>query len=256
MVDVINNELGKIYEWLNANKLSLNIAKTNYMLFTPRSTARQLLNITIDGQPILEVDHTKFLGVIIDNKLKWTNHINYISNKISKGIGIIIKGRKVFDQATLLSLYNTLVYPYLSYCIHVWGSAYDYHLKTVHKLQKKAVRIIAGVSSRTSTKPLFTNLKILNLDGIFQYSVGIFMYKFVKGMLPALFDDMFLNINQIHSHYTRTSNGLSVPLSRTSRRQKMISYLGPCVWNAIIAKINTDCAISTFKKSLRKLCLE
>ena len=107
------------------------------MLFTPKSTPRPLLNIAIDGQLISEVDHTKFLGVIIDNGLKWTNHINYISNKISKGIGVIIKGRKVFDQTTLLSLYNTMVYPYLSYCMHVWGSAYKYHLSTICKLQKR-----------------------------------------------------------------------------------------------------------------------
>ena len=129
MVNDINNEFDKIFEWLNSNKLSLNISKTNFMLFTPRSTHHQLLNIKIDGHLIAEVDHTKFLGVIIDNKLNWSYHVNYISRKISKGIGIIIKGRKVFDKTTLLSLYNALVYPYLCYCIHVWGSAYDYHLK-------------------------------------------------------------------------------------------------------------------------------
>ena len=146
MANTINIELDKIFNWLNSNKLSLNIDKTNFMLFMPRSADHPLLNIRIDGQPISEVNHTKFLGVIIDNKLNWSHHINYISSKVSKGIGIIIKGRKVFDQATLLSLYNTMVYPYLSYCVHVWGSAYDYRLNSICKLQKKAVRIIVGVN--------------------------------------------------------------------------------------------------------------
>ena len=253
MVDEINRELDKIYSWLNANKLSLNIAKTNFMLFTPKSASRPLLNITIDGQLISEVDHSKFLGVIIDNGLKWSNHINCISNKISKGIGIIIKGRKVFDQSTLLSLYNTMVYPYLSYCIQVWGSAYKYHLSTIYKLQKKAVRIVAGVKPRTPTKQLFIDLDILTVDGIFHYAVGLFMYKFVNGMLPSTFDDMFRYVNDIHGHFTRTSANLFVPFYRTSRGQKLISYFGPSTWNYIMANINTDCAISTFKKLLRAL---
>ena len=87
-------------------------------------------------------------------------------------------------------------------------------------LQKKAVRIIAGVSPRTHTKPLFTDMKILTLKGIFQYSVGLFMYKFVKGMLPALFDNLFKYVNQVHAHFTRNSLDLVVPFSRTSRGQK------------------------------------
>ena len=76
-----------------------------------------------DNPPVKieEVRHTKFLGVILDNKLNWHAHCEYICGKMSKGIGIIIKARKVFNEATLLSLYNSLILPYLSYCIHVWG---------------------------------------------------------------------------------------------------------------------------------------
>ena len=68
-------------------------------------------SILIDGHPILEVKETKFLGVIIDNNLKWVAHIHYISRQISKGIGVIVKARKVFEQNTLLSLYNSLILP-------------------------------------------------------------------------------------------------------------------------------------------------
>ena len=75
--------------------------------------------INIDGHRIEEVRQT------------WQAHCEYICGKMFKGIGIIIKARKVFNETTLLSLYNSLILPYVSYCIHVWGKAYDTHLKHV-----------------------------------------------------------------------------------------------------------------------------
>ena len=98
------------------------------MLFTPKGFSRDMDYISIDGHRIEEVRQTKFLGVILDNKLNWHAHCDYICSKMSKGIGIIIKARKVFNEATLLSLYNSLILSYVSFCIHVWGRAYDTHL--------------------------------------------------------------------------------------------------------------------------------
>ena len=114
-------------------------------------------HIVIDGHKIEEVSQTKFLGVILDNKLNWAAHCNYICCKMSKGIGIIIKARKVFNE---MSLYNSLILPYISYCIHVWGKAYDTHLKNVLVLQKKVLRVIAGVPPRTHTDNLFVQFDI------------------------------------------------------------------------------------------------
>ena len=79
----INVEIDKIYSWVKANKLSLNVDKTNFMLFTPKCFPCNM-NDLINGSRISEVNETKFLGVIIDNKLSWSSHIMYISNNISK----------------------------------------------------------------------------------------------------------------------------------------------------------------------------
>ena len=94
LVNEINVELVKIYTRVRANKLSPNIEKTNFMLFTPKRFSRNMDCISIDGHRIEEVKQTKFLGVILDNKLNWHAHCGYVCSKISKGIGIIIKARK------------------------------------------------------------------------------------------------------------------------------------------------------------------
>ena len=120
----INQEIKIIYSWVKANKLSLNIDKTNFMLFTPKRFSRAIDALLIDGKRIMEVSETPFLGVIIDNKLNWKPHIRHVCTKVAKGIGIILKARKVFNHETLSTLYYTFVYPYLNNCIHVWGKAY------------------------------------------------------------------------------------------------------------------------------------
>ena len=118
LVDDINTELVNVYAWVQSNKLSLNIDKAKYMLFSPKCACRPATNIVIDDQSITEVNKTKFLGVLIDNnRFKWSSHLGHISDKVSKDTGVITKVRKFFDQTTLMSLYNSLILPYIMHCM-------------------------------------------------------------------------------------------------------------------------------------------
>ena len=110
LVKKINEELKIVMIWLNANKLSLNIEKTHLMLFSPKGKHPIDVRIYINEQFIDKVSHTKFLGVILDDQLNWVNHIKYIRNKVAKSIGIILKDRKVFNSATLLTLYSAVLH--------------------------------------------------------------------------------------------------------------------------------------------------
>ena len=109
----INNELSHISIWLKVNKLSLNIKKTHYMIFRKRKKDSLNVKLSIDGELINEVDKTKFLGVLIDNKLTWKQHIAYVSGKIARGIVMIIKARQYLNKQGLISLYYSFIYPFL-----------------------------------------------------------------------------------------------------------------------------------------------
>ena len=127
--------------------------------------------------------------------------MRYIQNKTAKWIGIITKSRKVLDYETHLSLYNSLIYPYITYCIRAWGNAFPTHIyKPIVLLQKKAVGIINGVPPRSPTEILFKESDILKIDEVFKYSMGIFMFKFYRHKLPALFTKMFKNITDVHKY--------------------------------------------------------
>ena len=112
------------------------------------------------------------------------NILKIVARKVSKGTGIIIKARKYFNTTTLLNLYNTLILPFISYCIHVWGAAAEIHLNKIHILQKKIIRIISGVRPRTHTKPFFDEFKVLTVHQLYNYYVGVFMYKLYHKHLP------------------------------------------------------------------------
>ena len=140
LINDVNSELHKIMNWLNASKLSLNIDKTHFILFKNKGSNLITNNckVYMNHQEISEVNSTKFLGVVIDNQLDWKNNPDHICAKVSKNIGFILKARRVFDKRTFLSLYYSLIYPYLTYCIQVWGSTYQSHLSELVILQKKS----------------------------------------------------------------------------------------------------------------------
>ena len=191
--------------------------------------------------------------------INWTGlHILRISaKKVAKGVGIILKARKLFDQETLLTLYYTFVYPYLNYCIHVWGKTYNVHIHDLIVLQNKAVRIVHGVPPRTNAQKLCFDSNILSLKRLYSYNINIFMYKFSKNMLPELFETFFSNVATIHEHDTRSArlNRIYIQFKGTTRGQKAFSYSGAYIWNFILSHIETDCAIGTFKKLCTALLL-
>ena len=115
------------------------------------------VDIKINEISILEVIKTKFLGVVIDNKLTWKQHITQISNKASKYIGVLQKANKSLNHSTLITLCYSFIYPYLSYCIVIWGGTYNSTLHPLIKIQKIALRCKCNKPRRTNTSDFFLN---------------------------------------------------------------------------------------------------
>ena len=149
------------------------------MLFCRRKRLDVDVKLLIDGEAVDEVQTTKFLGITIDNKLSWKYHIDHISGKITRGIGMIIKAREYLNKQGLLSLYYPrypFIYPYLTYHNHIWGSTYKSMLRRLIILQNKAVKIIAHARFRASCDPIYKELSIMKLENINTYLIGRFMH--------------------------------------------------------------------------------
>ena len=254
----LNEILANISEWLKVNKLSLNVKKTHFMIFSrAKSKANLSVNLKIDGENLLEVEKTKFLGVIIDNRLSWRDHVNYISGKIARGIGILIKARAVLNKGTLITLYYSFVYPYYTYCNHIWGSSCSKNIKRLFVLQKKAIRIICHAHMRSNSEPLFREMKLLNVWQINKFLIGQFMYKSYHNLLPPIFDSNFVRTRGIHQYDTRQAPAyFDIIKVRTEYRKASIRFRGPTIWNNLIKnKISPDIGICTFKFKLKNFLL-
>ena len=127
----LNVELESLCIWYKSNKLSLNTQKKVYMVFHRarlKTIDNSSMDIIIDSHILKKVNSIKYLGIIVDHKLNWLNHITYVKGKISKRIGIMYKARKYLNKNSFKNIYHAYLYPYLTYCVEVWGCASKCHL--------------------------------------------------------------------------------------------------------------------------------
>ena len=132
LIHCINCDLPKIYDWLCANKLTLNLSKTNCISFQPRQKLNSNLHppIEIATQPLDFAFSVKYLGLVIDCHLSWHEHIEYICTKISKNINVMTKVKKYLSKQSLISMYYSLIYPYLIYGSIAGGNNYYSPIKS------------------------------------------------------------------------------------------------------------------------------
>ena len=130
LIKIANRELILAADWFKANKLSLNVSKTNFIVFRSSKKTIPIIDaeLSIDNIIIPKVEISKFLGVLIDQHLKWNYHINAISKKIMKNTGIIKRISHLLPPQILKNLYYALIYPYLTYCNLIWTATYPSHL--------------------------------------------------------------------------------------------------------------------------------
>ena len=144
---LVNRELGNVNEWLKANEVSLNIKKSNFVIFRPRQKNIPLiprirfLDCVTNTYANL-VMKVKYVGLMIDSNLSRKYHIEPICHKISKSIGIIAEIRHYVPRRVLLSVYNSLIVPYLTYGICAWGNCALTFQRKIATLQKRALRLL------------------------------------------------------------------------------------------------------------------
>ena len=254
LIRIMNGELLNIVDWLDCNRLSLNVSKTHFILFRYQGMRNPVINeeLTIKNEPIKQDYKTKFLGVIVDEKLTWSEHIQYIKCKIAKGIGIISKARRLLKNETLRTLYYCFVYPYLNYCVEVWGDTFKTYLQTLVKLQRRVLRIISQSKWNESVDHLYKFYNIMQLKKIHFYKVALLMFRVKTLSAPSVFRAIFIKNKDVHNYDTRQREKFHVPSVKRDYMQRTISYRGVVVWNYISRYITYDRSLLSFKFALRK----
>ena len=136
----MNKELLKVHDWLCINRLSLNITKTNFVIFHSINKPKVHVTILINKEAIDEVKYVKYLGILIDSQLTFKYHIDELNKKVSRAIGILYRLRPFVTSKILCNVYYAIIYPFLLYGIVICGNTIRTLLEPIHILQKKFVR--------------------------------------------------------------------------------------------------------------------
>ena len=196
-----------------------------------------------------------FFGVIIDDNLNWSNHITYINSKIAKGIGIICRARKFFSKSALINLYYAFIFPYLIYCVEVWGNALSTHTQPLINLQNKIIRIITNSHLLASSEKLYNETAILPFVTLVKYRIGLFMFKIAKLTVPISISRLFKLNSDVHNYNTRQAHHIHSFKGNNEFIYRTFKFQIVYNWNSILQYININVSFPTFNHVLKRFLL-
>ena len=251
----LNIQLLSISKWMKANKLILNIDKTNYMLFGTRTTIQPHFNLIYSNKIINRVSTTKFLGVHIDEKLSWNHHINNLCQILSRNVGILYK-LQFLPQNVLKMLYHSFITAHVNYCSIIWGFTSKKNINRINILLKRGIRIITHSSYLSPSTPLFVDMHILPLNELISLQTAIFMFQLCNNLLPDIFNDYFILKCNVHNYNTRNPQNIHPPLNRFSMSQSSIFYHGSVLWNNLQNYLKESNSLNQFKRLYKEVLFE
>ena len=246
--------LKKMEKWFIANKLSLNAEKTCYTAFSCRSKQpTPLLDLYINNQKLVKVDSCKYLGVIIDDSLKWDLHIDNICKKLLKFTSIFYKMRSILPKTCLKNLYFAFIQPHILYGIEVYANTYQASIDKLCKLNNKLLRILLNKKLRTPIMDLYTELNTLPIPLLHEYQLLIFVFKcfFHKNLMPGIFHSYFTVNSSIHSYNTRQCADLHSSSVSTTFGKRNVVYRGSILWNNLPDHFKLNSSLNTCKKNIK-----
>lgn len=249
--ETVATELKNVDIWIKSNNLKLNVNKTNYIFFQNRSVKHVFPTILLNDEQLNQVSTTKFLGVIVDANLNWKMHITEVGLKISKIIGILYRIRHNLTEESKMSIYYTLFYPHLTYCVSLWGSTWPSFLNKLTILQNKFFRCVFHKKKFDSTAEIYQSRNILKLSSIHKYFTLLLIFKTIGPNSVFKLRDISCN--------TRANNvNLSLPIFRTKLFQKSVVSFGPELFNSLPQEIKVLLKRSNkikFKKEIKQYLL-
>ena len=146
------------------------------------------------------------------------------------------------------NLYFSFIYPYLTYCVEIWGNACNIHLDPIVKLQNKCIRTITYSSYLEHTQPLFDSLNILCFHKLVIQRISLMMFKNEVGLVPKPISQLFTKNNEYHDYNTRHSSSLHLSVGRGEAIYRSFSFHGINIWNYLKMHVPIDVSYIRFKK--------
>ena len=213
-----------------------------------------MLRVTVDSEPVRQVNSTKTLGLTLDENLTWKNHIEVISKKVSSGIGALKRMRGLIDRETAIKVYKGFIEPFFSYCAPVWDGIGVTLSDRLQKLQNRAARVIPQTTYDISSRDLLDELQWNSLSINRDKQKAIFMFKTLNGLTPQYLEEKSRISSRI-GHYTlRDSNRkLFITKPNTDYLKHSFNCSGASLWNSLPESLRLSPSLTSFKTNLEHL---
>lgn len=252
-----HDDLISILDWCNANKLSLNLKKTNYILFNP-NTVKDNLNhqpdLIVNNIKIEQVEYTKFLGLYIDSKLKWEYHVNNVCNKLTQAKFFLNAIKNFLPDHTKRMLYYAHAYSHINYGIILWGPMINTKLN--QKLNSKLNSIISTFNCFKGNRNInnaYKSLGLLKFNNIIDLELGKLTFRLKTGSLPDPVQNLFLTEETIHNTYNTRNRGIpNIIRHKTKQFNNSFLVRSYTNWTKIDMDIKSSKHIHHFKKQFKK----
>ena len=244
-------------DWFRANRLSLNLSKTNYVLFKPRNIKIQgpseeddcLLTFgsdKIEGKP-----QVKFLGLWLDESLSWYSQYQHLNSKLSRAVYVLNKVKHFLPYTSMKTLYFSLFHSHLSYGLMLWGTNLITKFKNnIFKKQKKVIRIMHKARYNDHTHELFLKSGILKLDDLIDLDILKIMYLNSTNHLPIPIQKLFPRNTNCYN--TRQCSNPRILKASYKPMSKSFLSRGPLLWHSLHKDIKNSKSIKSFNKALKK----
>ena len=251
----LKQNLIPVFKWLLENKIKVNSDKSKFIVFRYKFLPIQINPLPFGDGFISQTSCIKFLGLLLDQNLNFSDHIMCMHSKLSRTVGLLYKLNKYIPIDTLRLLYNTLFQPYLIYGIEAWCSAPKYLTDKIFVLQKKSIRAINSLPYNEHTNYYFKSMKVLKLPDLYnQYLATYFFDTICKNSNSNVSNYLQFN-SSFHNYPTRNSSSIHLPLFKKSQSQNSFLYRGIKIWNALPEDFRTIVSTSSFRKKFKEFSL-
>lgn len=242
---LMNEDLIILNEWLKFCKLSLNVKKTNYMVISHKKNLNtQNLKILIDDKEITNTTEIKYLGVIIDNKLNFINHLEYVKKKLHKKLALFRRIDDKLNAFTKIVLYKSIVAPHFDYCSSILFSLSESRIKELQKIQNKFMRNILKVNRMTSHKVMLDALCFQSVQQRLTSNVLKMLYKVENGLVPNYLKNILKKNKERSRFNTRRKSLYDIPNFTKEYTQKSIFYKALKIYNECKIKFDKECFVN------------
>ena len=206
--------------------------------------------IRIASSPVKQVKCSKSLGVLIDETLSWSNHVDNTCKKISKAIFGLKLARPFVPHHLLLQLYNSLVLPLFDYCDVVWGNINKGLVDRLQKLHNRAARIITRSDYSIRSSEVLRRLQWDNLEVRRTKHMATLMYKIFNGKAPKYLNN-FLRLCDVTHHNLRGHElNIILPKARTDYKRNSFAFKGIKIWNSLPLELRKSNSTKEFRRRL------